>query len=201
MVSAATGALLVPRTPVGQLRLTLLLGCYAMLGLGLIATLLVLAMVYGRLVHHEVPTGATVPTVWIGLGALGQSVTALGALASVASGALPAPYARGTAVLALLGGIVVWGFAMLWLALAAGLTVRTIRVGLPFAPTWWSFIFPVGACVTATGTLATRTGSAPLGWTTAVLYTAVVLAWLAVAGRSLRHATRHVRRPARQVVD
>jgi tellurite resistance protein TehA-like permease len=201
MVSAATGALLVPHTPAGQLRLTLLLGCYAMLGLGLIATLLVLAMIYDRLVHHEVPTGTTVPTVWIGLGALGQSVTALGALASMAPGSLPAPYARGAAVLALLGGIVVWGFAMLWLALATGLTVRTIRAGLPFAPTWWSFIFPVGACVTATGSLATRTGSAPLGWTTTLLYAALVLAWLVVAGRSLRHATQRVRRSACQVVD
>ncbi|MFR0359406.1 TDT family transporter [Streptomyces sediminimaris] len=193
MVSAATGALLVPHARAGQLRLALLLGCYAMFGLGLIATLLVLAMIYGRLVHHEVPTGAAVPTVWIGLGALGQSVTALGALASVAPTALPAPYARGAAVLALLGGIVLWGFAMLWLALATGLTARTIRAGLPFAPTWWSFIFPVGACVTATGTLATRTGSAPLTWTTAFLYTALVLAWLIVAGRSLLHASRHMR--------
>ncbi|MFJ9900949.1 TDT family transporter [Streptomyces sp. NPDC091280] len=200
MVSAATGALLVPHTPAGQPRLTLLLG-YAMLGLGLVATLLILAMIYGRLVHHEVPTGATVPTVWIGLGALGQSVTALGALATVAPAALPAPYARGAAVFALLGGIVMWGFAMLWLTLAAGLTVRTIRAGLPFAPTWWSFIFPVGACVTATGALAARTGSAPLAWTTTLLYAALVLAWLVVAGHSLRHAARHVRRPARQIVE
>ncbi|MEV5915607.1 hypothetical protein ACWEGX_43405 [Streptomyces chartreusis] len=57
--------------------------------------------------------------------------------------------------------------------------------------------------MTATGTLtlATRTGSAPLSWTTAVLYTALVLTWLVVARRSLRHATRHVRRPAGQIVD
>ncbi|ALV30983.1 TDT family transporter [Streptomyces sp. CdTB01] len=201
MVSAATGALLVPHAPAGQPRLALLLGCYAMLGLGLVATLLVLAMIYGRLVHHEAPTGTTVPTVWIGLGALAQSVTTLGALASVAPGVLPAPYARGAAVFALLGGIAVWGFAMLWLALAAGLTVRTIRAGLPFAPTWWSFIFPVGACVTATGALATRTGSTPLDWATVVLYTALVLAWLVVAGRSVRHVTRHMRRPVRHAVD
>lgn len=104
-------------------------------------------------------------------------------------------------MLALLGGIVVWDFAMLWLALATGLTVRTIRAGLPFAPTWWSFIFPVGACVTATGTLATRIGSASLGWTTAAPYTALVLTWLVVAGRSLRHATQHVRPPAGHVVE
>ncbi|MFE7860185.1 TDT family transporter [Streptomyces sp. NPDC057403] len=201
MVSAATGALLVPHAPAGQLRLALLLGCYAMLGLGMVATLLVLAMIYGRLVHHEAPTGTTVPTVWIGLGALAQSVTTLGALASAAPGVLPAPYDRGAAVLALLGGITVWGFAMLWLALATGLTVRTIRAGLPFAPTWWSFIFPMGACVTATGALATRTRSTPLDWATGVLYSALVLAWLVVAGRSLWHVTRHMRRPAGRVTD
>jgi tellurite resistance protein TehA-like permease len=136
LVSATTGALLVPHTPAGQLRLALLLGCYAMFGLGLVAALLVLAMVYSRLVHHDVPT------VWIGLGALGQVVTGLGALATAAPSALPAPYAHGAAVFALLGGVGVWGFAMLWLALAAALTVREFRAGLPFAPTWWSFHLP-----------------------------------------------------------
>jgi tellurite resistance protein TehA-like permease len=202
MVSAATGALLVPHAPAGQLRLALMLGCYAMLGLGLVAALLVLAMVLGRLVHHEAPTGTVVPTVWIGAGALGQSVTALGALATVAPSALPAPDARGTAVFALLGGIVLWGFAMLWSVLATGLTVRTIRAGLPFAPTWWSFIFPVGACVTATGALAARTGSDAFVWAAVVFYGLLVIAWVVVAGHSLRHAagfvlTPVVRKPAR----
>ncbi|MFE0516012.1 carboxypeptidase regulatory-like domain-containing protein [Streptomyces sp. NPDC058964] len=192
MVSAATGALLVPHAPAGQPRLALLLGCYAMLGLGLVAALLVLAMIYGRLVHHEAPTGTVVPTVWIGVGALGQSVTALGALATVSPSALPASYVRGTAVFALLGGIVVWGFAMLWLVLATALTVRTIRAGLPFAPTWWSFIFPVGACVTATGVLAVRTGSEMFVWAAVVFYALLVVAWVVVAAHSLRHAARHM---------
>lgn len=196
MVSAATGALLVPHAPAGQARLALLLGCYAMLGLGLVAALLVLAMIYGRLVHHAAPTGPVVPTVWIGLGALGQAVTALGALATVAPSALPAPYARGCAVFALLGGIGVWGFAMLWLALATGLTARTIRAGLPFAPTWWSFIFPVGACVTATSALAARTGSEPFIWTAVAFYALLVAAWMVVSAHSLRHAARHTRRQA-----
>ncbi|MCO6011051.1 carboxypeptidase regulatory-like domain-containing protein [Actinoallomurus purpureus] len=194
MVSAATGALLVPHARAGQVRLALMLGCYAMLGLGLVATLLVLAMIYGRLVHHEAPTGTVVPTVWIGAGALGQSVTALGALATAAPSALAAPYARGAAVFALLGGIVVWGFAMLWVVLATGLTVRTIRAGLPFAPTWWSFIFPIGACVTATGALAARTGSDAFAWLAVVFYELLVIAWVVVSSHSLHHAARHMRR-------
>ncbi|WP_435792266.1 TDT family transporter [Actinacidiphila glaucinigra] len=194
LVSAATGALLVPHAPAGQPRLAMLLACYAMLGLGLVAVLLVLAMVYSRLVHHDAPTGAVVPTVWIGLGAIDQAVTAMGTLATAAPSALRAPYARGAAAFALLGGIGLWGFAMLWLVLAAALTVRQLRSGLPFAPSWWSFIFPLGACVTGTGVLATRTGSQPFAWTAVALYVLLVAAWAVVTWRSLRHAAGHLRR-------
>jgi tellurite resistance protein TehA-like permease len=197
MVSAASGALLVPYAPAGQPRLALLLGCYAMAGLSFVATLLVVAMIYGRLVHHEAPAGSVVPTVWIGVGAWALPVTALGALAAAAPSALPALYAQGAAVFALLGGVAVWGFTMLWLALATGLTARTIRAGLPFAPTWWSFIFPVGDCVTATDTLAARTGSEPLAWIGVVFYALLVIGWLVVASHSLRHAARHTRRRPR----
>ncbi|WP_199716486.1 TDT family transporter [Micromonospora musae] len=191
LVSATTGALLVPHTPTGQPRLALLLGCFALFGLGLVTVLLVLAMVYSRLVHHDAPTGAMVPTVWIGLGALGQVVTGLSALAAAVPGTLPAPYVQGAAVLALLGGVAVWGFAILWLALAVALTVREFRAGLPFAPTWWSFIFPLGALVTATAAAAARTDSQLFIWPTVVLYTLLVAAWLVVAYRSLRHAAAH----------
>jgi tellurite resistance protein TehA-like permease len=197
MVSAATGALLVPRAPAGQVRLALLLGCYSMLGLGLVAVLLVLAMVYSRLVHHDAPGGAVVPTVWIGVGALDQAVTALGTLATAAPSALPAPYARGSAVAALLGGLGIWGFALLWLVLATALTVREIRRGLPFAPTWWSFIFPLGACVTGTSALAARTGSRLFVWIAVVLYALLVAAWAVVAWHSLRHAVRQRERARR----
>ncbi|CAG6399005.1 TDT family transporter [Streptomyces cocklensis] len=202
LVSAATGALLVPHAPAGEPRLALLLGCYALLGLGLVAVFLVLAMVYSSLVHHEAPAGAAVPTVWIGLGALGQAVTALGALATASRGVLPAPSARDAAALALLPGVGLWGFAVLWLALAAALTVREFRAGLPFAPTWWSFIFPLGALVTGTSALAARTGSQLFVWPGVFLYVLLAAAWAAVAWRSLAHAATHTRhgaarRPAR----
>lgn len=58
----------------------------------------------------------------------------------------------------ILFGVPVWGFAVLWIALAASLTVRTMRGSMPFALTWWS-LTPVGAFVTGTTQLAVHTGS------------------------------------------
>lgn len=77
MVSAATGVLLLPHTPPGQARVTLLACCGAMFGLSLIAALITTTMIWSKLMHFGAPTAALVPTLWIVLGPLGQSVTAM----------------------------------------------------------------------------------------------------------------------------
>ncbi|MBH1939194.1 TDT family transporter [Streptomyces sp. AV19] len=190
MVSAAMGALLIPHAPAGQPRLTMFLACCAMFGISLIAALIIITLIYSRLMHHDAPAARTVPTLWIVLGPLGQSVTAAGLLANAAPSALPAPYAQGMAVFALVFGIVTWGFAMLWLALALAVTVRTARTGLPFNLTWWGFTFPVGTCVTGTTGLAARTGADALSAVAVALYLLLVVAWAVVAVRTARGALR-----------
>jgi C4-dicarboxylate transporter/malic acid transport protein len=197
MVSAATGALLVPHAPAGQVRLTLLLACYAMFGISLIASLIVITLIWGRLAHGDAGPARLVPTLWIILGPLGQSVTAANLLGAAAKDALPAPYATGLRVFGVIYGVPVWGFALLWAAIAAAITVRTARRHLPFSLTWWSFTFPVGTCVTATSALALVTGSAALRAGAAIGYGALVAAWLIVAARTAHGAGRgRLLRPA-----
>ena len=159
MVSAATGALLVPHLPAGQVRLTMLLACYGMLGLSLIASLVVITQLWQRLVRYPAGPAALIPTLWIVLGPLGQSITAANLLGGVAHLALPPPSSTAFAAFGLVYGVPVWGFAALWAALAAGLTVRAARQRLPFTLSWWSFTFPVGTCVTAASGLALHTGA------------------------------------------
>jgi tellurite resistance protein TehA-like permease len=89
MVSAATGTLLIPHLPAGQPRLTMELACYAMFGLTLIASLVVVTLIWGRLVQHKVGAAAAVPTLWIVLGPLGQSITAAHNLGEAAPGLTP----------------------------------------------------------------------------------------------------------------
>jgi C4-dicarboxylate transporter/malic acid transport protein len=190
MVSAATGALLVPHLPAGQARLTLLLACYAMFGLSLLASLVIIPQIWQRLVQHSVGPAALVPTLWIVLGPLGQSITAANLLGGVAALAIPHPYAAAFAVFGVVYGVPVWGFAALWAGLATALTIRAARQRLPFSLTWWSFTFPVGTCVTGTIALAGHTGADAFRWAAVALYLVLVAAWLVVSVRTVHGGWR-----------
>ncbi|MCW3158604.1 TDT family transporter [Micropruina sonneratiae] len=188
MVSAATGALLVPYLPTTEARQTMLLACYAMAGLALMASFVMITLIWGRLSRHGIGAAAAVPTLWIVLGPLGQSVTAAHHLGVLAPGVMPAPFGEAFHALALLYGVGVFGFALLWLAIATMVTVRTARAerGLPFSLTWWSFTFPVGTMVTGASGLAEVTGLAALKVIAGLLFVLLVVAWATVLVRTVR---------------
>lgn len=191
MVSAATGALLLPHMPPGTGRETMLYGCYAMFGLSLIASLNIIAMIWSRLVLYGTSGSARVPTLWIVLGPLGQSITAAGLLATAAStGAVDHQLAAAMNDFAVIFGVPVWGFAVLWIALATSLTVRTLRRGMPFALTWWSLTFPVGTFVTGTSQLAAHTHLPAFKVAAAVAYLGLLLTWILVTVRTARGSLR-----------
>ena len=181
MVSAATGALLVPHAAAGQPRLALLLCCYALFGLSLLASAIATTLTWYRLSLREPGQTLTEPTLWIMLGPLGQSVTAANALGSVAKSAIGPPYSTGLQAFGVVFGVPVWGFATLCACLAGAISLRAARIGLPFSLAWWSFIFPLGTYVTATSALALHTGSDSFRVFSAVLYVVLVLIWIRVA--------------------
>ncbi|MFF4253141.1 TDT family transporter [Streptomyces sp. NPDC001663] len=186
MVSAALGPLLVPHLPAGQPRETLLLACFAMFGLSLLATLLMLPVIFARLVTGGPLPLALTPTLFLVLGPLGQSTTAVGKFADVAPGVVPAPYSEGFGILAVLYGVPVMGFALLWFGLAAAHVVRARRHGMGFAMTWWAFTFPVGTCVTGAEALARHTGLVVYDWLAVGLYVVLVAAWGTAAVHTVR---------------
>jgi C4-dicarboxylate transporter/malic acid transport protein len=190
MVSAATGALLIPHMAPGTGRQTMLYGCYAMFGLSLVASLIIITMVWSRLAHFGTSGTARVPTLWIVLGPLGQSITAAGLLGTNAALAVAPQLADGMGVFAVLFGVPVWGFAVLWISLATALTVRTMRRGMPFALTWWSLTFPVGTFVTGTTQLAVHTGLPAFRVAAAIAYVGLLSTWCLVAVRTFRGGLR-----------
>lgn len=185
MVSAATGALLLPALPAGQARESLLFGCYALFGLSLFASVIIIVQLWQRLAVRTVGPRAMVPTLWIVLGPLGQSITAVNLLAGNADGAVSSSTAHALMEFAVLYGVSTLGFTLMWLAVAAAITIRTAREGLPFSLTWWSFTFPVGTCVTGTAGLAAHTGLVAIGVISVALFALLLVAWIVVGTRTI----------------
>jgi tellurite resistance protein TehA-like permease len=121
------------------------------------------------------------------LGPLGQSTTAAGTIADAAPVAsLPSPYAAALDGFAVLYGVPVIGFALLWLAIAEAMVLRAFRAGLRFSMTWWAFTFPVGTCATGATSLARHTHLHALAWLAVGLYALLVAGWLAAASGTVR---------------
>jgi tellurite resistance protein TehA-like permease len=190
MVSASAGALLIPYTPEGAARLGLLACCYAMFGLSLLASVVVIGLIAAQLAAGQVGEPRMIPTLWIVLGPLGQSVTAANLLGSRAGLVLRGTNAELLRVLGLIYGLPVGGFALLWIGITAAITIATARRHLPFSLTWWSFTFPVGTCVTGAAELAADTGRVELRVLAMVLFAGLAVAWLTVASRTAREGLR-----------
>lgn len=190
MVSAATGAALIPHVASFNGKATMLYALYVMFGMSLVASLIVITLIWSRLVHYGTSGTSRVPTLWIVLGPLGQSITAAGLLGAEAHLAAPHAIASAFSVFGVLYGVPVWGFAVLWIVLAGSLTIRTARRKLPFALTWWSFTFPVGTFVTGTSRLAIATKLPAFHFAAAVAYVGLLAAWAIVAVRTFHGARR-----------
>ncbi|MEU0687303.1 TDT family transporter [Streptomyces uncialis] len=190
VVAAATGPQLLPYLPAGAARGTLLFGCAALFGIGLLGTLMMLPAIFATLVADGPPPLALTPTLFLVLGPLGQSTTAAGRFAELAPGVTSAAHARGFEAFAVLYGVPVTGFALLWLAFAGALVARARRRGMRFSMTWWAFTFPVGTCVTGAAALADRTGLAVFGALAVLLFVALVGAWTVAAVRTVQGLAR-----------
>jgi C4-dicarboxylate transporter/malic acid transport protein len=190
MVSASTAALLVPYAPAGQARLALLLASYAMFGLSLLVSIVIITLIWYRLAVYKTGDATMAPTLWIVLGPLGQSIAAANLLGGVASQALPAPYSTALQAFGVVYGVPVWGFGLLWGAIAGAITIRTAREHLPFSLTWWSFIFAVGSTTEGTSGLALHTGSDLFRVAAVLFYFGLVATWITVAVRTARGSLR-----------
>ncbi|HMK59629.1 MAG TPA: TDT family transporter [Dissulfurispiraceae bacterium] len=196
MVSAAIGAMLIPHAPGGVLRQTMFYLCFSMFGLSLVAALIIISMIWSRLAHHGTSGTSRVPTLWIVLGPLGQSMTVAGILGTVAIDAVPVQIAYGFKLFAVLYSVPIFGFVILWTCFAILLTLRARSRQMRFALTYWAFTFPVGTCVTGIAQLAYHTGLPLFQWVSIFYYIGLITAWAVAAfGTTKGMITGHLFRP------
>lgn len=117
-------------------------------GAGVFMYLGLLALTMARHFLGSAIEGKMTPTLWVHLAPLG--VIPLSLLAQLHAIGEPTLMQYGTFVASLFLGAGLW-----WLVLAVILTVRNIMTGkLPFALSWWAFVFPIGAITVLTLRLA-----------------------------------------------
>lgn len=189
MVSAMTGAALLSSLPAGLARTAMLFACCALFVVSLAAIVATKVVIGRRLLLHGPGPARMLPTLFIVLGPLGTSIGAVCLLAAAAPASVGTAFEQELEALSLAYALPIWTFAMAWLAIAATLVLRVaVRGGLPFAASWWSFIFPLGTCVIGTSELALNTGAAPLQWAAVALFAVLLGAFAIVAGATARHA-------------
>ena len=177
MVSATTGAALVPHLASTLGRCTLLVVAVGCFFLALLLGSLVFAIAY----HHywrvaPLPIGASTAA-WIPLGIVGQSTAAAQAIAAqtdtfLLPPALPAVHALANA----------FGYAMLLASVpviiyAVRVTVRGFRARMPFTPGWWALTFPLGTLALGAHLLGQSTGQSLIEWISRAAIVALVGTW------------------------
>ena len=117
----------------------------------------------------------------------GETVAILGASGSGKSTLL---HAVGDASLIRYGTLVASAFmgaALWWMVIAAVLTVKNLREGkLPFAISWWAFVFPVGALTVLALRLSALMQLALLPWVAVGLGALLAFFWTAAAVGTVR---------------
>lgn len=167
----------------------LLIVSFLLMGVTFFPAVIIIALLWNRLVVHKVGASGKVPTLWIVLGPLGQTATAAIGLSQQGSHMLTDAMAGSAlAVLGLAFGTVVLGFALLWALVVGLITIGTVRGGMPFNLTWWSFTFPVGTVTTGFAGVANVTGSTLMTVIAWLWFALLAFAWTTVAVRTFHGA-------------
>ena len=191
-VAAASGGLLAPHLAVPAAQFAMLITGYALWAFSVPIAFAILVILVLRMALHKLPHDSMAASSWLALGPIGTG--ALGML--VLGGAAPAIFAAnglgGIGVVAqgigTIGGLLLWGFGLWWLALATLITIRYWRAGVPFNLGWWGYTFPLGVYAVATFRLGTTLHLGFFGIVGAVLTVTLAAMWLLVAMKTLAGA-------------
>lgn len=191
-VASVSGGLLLPHLGAGAALGTLLLSlilwaCSVPLALG------ILVILFLRMAVHKLPPVGLAASSWLALGPIGTGALSLFVLypnvPSVLEQAGLGAVGPGLAAAGLLGGILLWGYGLWWMAMAVMITLRYRHAGgIPFNMGWWGYIFPLGVYTVATLKLAAIWPIAMLGAFGGGLAAVLTLLWAVIGWRTLRGA-------------
>ena len=186
MVSATTGAALVPHVHGTAGRLALLVACAACFVISLAIGAVVFAVAYHHHLRVETVAIGASASAWIPLGVVGQSTAAAQAIAAQATSMMAPGLHSDLRLLADAYGVVMLAIAVPLVAYAVRVTARGFTARMPFAPGWWALTFPIGTLALGAHLLGARPGLAAYEVVGLVLVVVLCLTWTLCAVASVR---------------
>ena len=189
-VTAASGGLLIPYLADGDQAAHILFLSYALRAVSVPLAMGILAI----LTLHKLPHRDMAVSTWsslgpIGTGALGMLLLGADAPRVLAAHGLASvgPVVQGFGVVM---GLLMWGFGLWRFVMAALITLRYLREGLPINMGWWGFTCPIGVYAVATLALGQQTDMAWFTTIGGMLVVALAGFWVLVSTRTLHGADR-----------
>ncbi|KAK4095081.1 hypothetical protein Purlil1_777 [Purpureocillium lilacinum] len=153
----------------------------------LIAFMISSAFVY-RLMTQKLPRDTQRPGVFMSIGPFGFTAAGIAQLGNQASQIFPHSFLGSETtvdivrVVSILVGLWLWGLAMWFFLVSVGSLWKYARSGssLPFQMTWWSFVFPNTALVTATQVMGKIFQSKGLRLFGSIMTIVLVIVWVGV---------------------
>ncbi|NJE48982.1 tellurite-resistance/dicarboxylate transporter [Thermococcus sp. 9N3] len=168
------------RTTAGYTREFVTIVNYLGWGAGFFLYLILYAVVTLRFIRHELLPPQMAPLIWMNLGPIGASITALFALVNNSSIAVSKDPL-------FIFAFFLWGLGFWWLVMALALTLHYIRnMSLPYSLSWWAFIFPLGAFTNASMDLGKVFGLELMKLFGYCLLWALLILWLVTFVKTLK---------------
>jgi C4-dicarboxylate transporter/malic acid transport protein len=144
------------------------------------------AIALSRFILHDPLPPQLLPTVWINLGPIGAGVMAFLVMAKSSAPLIQVPVSGIHAF-----SLIFWGFGIWWLVMSIIMTFHYIgRKALPFAMSWWAFVFPLGAYVGSCYMLYTVYGLSSLNWIGFGLYWLLLFLWIITSWKTIVHLVK-----------
>ena len=193
VVAAASGALVSTVLPPEHALITLLVS-YALWGIGMSLSFMIMAIYIHRLAVYKLPTSEVIVSAFLPLGPLGQGAFGIIEMSQSGRTVFPAVGFTGVAiagevvfVVSTVVGLVLWGFGAWWLV--HGISSVSIRIAtsgrLKHNMGFWGFIFPLGVWTAATIALGTAIPSEAFNYLSIIFVVVLVILYLFVLAGSV----------------
>ncbi|KZF22786.1 hypothetical protein L228DRAFT_247171 [Xylona heveae TC161] len=177
-----------------QRALSILIGGWTLQGIGFMVSLTINAAFIYRLMTQKLPRGNLRPGMFVSVGPAGFTATGIISMSSAAGRTLPENFLGDLSVTAPIlhvvgsfAGIWLWGLSLWFFFVSVGAHWSCVGPGkLDFTLTWYSFVFPNTALITATFAVAEAFDAYGLEIVGCIFTIALVIAWFFVFAMMIR---------------